>query len=75
MKDTKKLPAKVDMFTYKDCEKVIEYLEETEKDIVINKKLYYFLKKKYSEEVNQIMKNKFNIEESKENVILINNQK
>lgn len=68
LKDTKKFSAYVDIFTYEECDKIEEYLKSTDKDVVIEKTLYEILKERY----NWDMKDKFEIQEKKDKIILIN---
>ena len=52
-----------------------DYIEETDKNIVIDKELFCILKEKYVNEYEKSIINKFTIEESEKNMILINNKK
>lgn len=75
LKDTKKMPALVDLFTYKDYEKVVRYLEQTEKEvIVLDKMLLNFIKS--NKEYEQIIMEKFTIDkQTPMNIVLLNNQR
>ena len=75
LKDNKKMPALVDLFTYKDYEKVVRYLEHTEKDvIVLDKMLLNFIKS--NKEYEQIIMEKFTIDkQTPMNIVLLNNQR
>ena len=69
------MPALVDLFTYKDYEKVVRYLEHTEKDvIVLDKMLLNFIKS--NKEYEQIIMEKFTIDkQTPMNIVLLNNQR
>lgn len=75
IKDTKKIPAKVDLFSYKDCEKIMKFLKETDKDVVIHYKILQILESKYKEDYQSLNdKFTFKTKEKSANIVLINNK-
>ena len=75
LKDEKKFPAKVDLFTYDDCKKILEYMKLTNKDIAIDKQIYILLNYKYAIQEDIELKNKFEIREDNGCVVLLNKNK
>lgn len=76
IKDTKKFSAKVDIFTYEDCKKVMNFLKETDKDIVIDSNILKILESRYEEEYRGLSdKFTFNIRKNSGNIVLINNNR
>lgn len=72
LKDKKKMPARVDLFKYSDLEKVVTFLEQTDKNVVIDKNILNIIK---SKKEYDIISDKFTIDkENKFNVVLINNK-
>ena len=68
--DKKRFSAKVDLFTYNECEKILEYMELTDKNIAIDKDIYIIINK-YSKG-KKIIENKFKVQEEEKYMVLLN---
>ena len=74
LKDTKKIPAKVDLFTYEDWKNVIKFIDETEKNVVIDATLHKSILEKFEEEYNRVLENITIFEKDEAHIILIKNK-
>ncbi len=58
-KDMKKFPAYEDLFTYENCEKIIDFMQDEDTSICIESGTLNFLKYHYNEELEKIIKEKY----------------
>ena len=58
-KDLKRFPARVDLFTFEDVEKIIEFMKEENTSICINTDIYRVLNAAYGEEINKLLEEKY----------------
>ena len=60
-KDLKKFPARADLFTYEDVEKIVKFMKEENTSICVNTDLYRVLSGVYEEEINELLEEKYKI--------------
>ncbi len=61
MIDTKKMNDNVDMFTYKDLYKVITYLKEEKKDLIVTYNIFEYSLYKYKNNIKELMDSGYKI--------------
>ncbi len=64
-KDNKKFPAYVDIFSYEDCKKILDYMEENEITLCMQPDIFDAIKLKYEDELCELLNEKYKMVEMK----------
>ncbi len=61
--DMKKFPAYEDIFTYENCGRIVKFMQDTDNSICVQASIFDFLKYHYSEYLDKIIKEKYQVVE------------